>query len=315
MSIERSIRMAACLVTLAGASAFAQTTKPDEAPLRGPSGNDHSVPGETGRFGGGASGDKKDRAAQQPIRHPMFMKALDVLRGEQADASVRLTSDQDAKIKTIDEAFRKQAETFRTEHAAEVRGLVSQLTPEDRRKFAQYMGLFGGRDGAGERAKGDGAKGGGVKGGGKAARRPDATPQDGNDAMTDAKPDPAAAEAARNKLREIVEAAPKPEETHKQIFGVLTDTQRPVVEKEIERMRQEMEKKAQEGGKQLDRAAQREGRKLDNKNQDQANAGAPTSIDDPRIPEKARERLKSLPADQQQAALRRMWERLQNQKK
>ena len=124
MSIERSIRMAACLVTLAGASAFGQSAKPDAAPLRGPSGNDHSVPGETGRFGGGASGDKKERAAQQPIRHPMFMKALDVLRAEQADAAVRLTSDQDAKIKAIDEAFRKQAEAFRTEHAAEVRGLV-----------------------------------------------------------------------------------------------------------------------------------------------------------------------------------------------
>lgn len=298
---------AAAVLACAGAT-WAQ----DSAPLKGPSGDDKSVPGETRKFGG-PGGDRKERAAQMPVRHPMFMQALDVLRGDKAEESVRLTAEQDEKIAGIDRDMKAKAEAFRAEHGEEIRGLVSKLTPEDKRRFAALLGQMG-QPGRGERAKGAGRPAAGQREG---VKRPNAEraskPAEGDDAMMQT-PDAASAEQAREKLRTLMETAPRPEDAHKAIFGVLTEAQRPLVQAEIERMRKEMEQRAAEGGKQFDREKERAGRKLDKKEGEAMEGGAPTSIDDPRIPERMRERLKNLPEDQQQAALKRLWARLQEGK-
>ncbi|MCC6949875.1 MAG: hypothetical protein IT433_00360 [Phycisphaerales bacterium] len=297
---------AAAVFACAGA-AWAQ----DSAPLKGPSGDDKSVPGETRKFGG-PGGDRKERAAQMPVRHPMFMQALGILRGDKAGESVRLTAEQDEKIAGIDRDMKAKAEAFRAEHGEEIRGLVSKLTPEDKRRFAALLGQMGqpGR-GGGEGAKGAGRPAAGQR---KGVKRPNAErankPAEGDDATMQTS-DAAAAEQAREKLRTLMETAPRPEDAHKAIFGVLTEAQRPLVQTEIERMRKEMEQRAAEGGKQLDREKERAGRKLDKKEAEAMEGAAPTSIDDPRIPERMRERLKKLPEDQQQAALKRLWARLQ----
>lgn len=298
---------AAAVLACAGAT-WAQ----DSAPLKGPSGDDKSVPGETRKFGG-PGGDRKERAAQMPVRHPMFMQALDVLRGDKAEEGVRLTPEQDEKIAGIDRDMKAKAEAFRSDHGEEIRGLVSKLTPEDKRRFAAILAQMG-QPARGEDAKGAGRPATGQRGG---VKRPNAErankPAGGDDAMMQ-EPDAAGAEQAREKLRTLMETAPRPEDAHKAIFGVLTEAQRPLVQAEIERMRKEMEKRGAEGGKQFDREKERAGRKLDKKEAEAMEGGAPTSIDDPRIPERMRERLKNLPEDQQQAALKRLWARLQEGK-
>jgi hypothetical protein len=298
----RQTAILAGLILFAG-HAIAQQ---DKAPLKGPSGNDNSVPGETRRFAG-QGGDRKERAAQAPVRHPMFMKALDVLRGD-ADASVRLTDAQEEGIRKADADLRDKTQAFRTEHQAQIRDLMSKLTPEDRRRFAALAGMMGNdrADGRGQPQRRPAAGGQGKRPEGRPARAPE-----GDGMMTD----PAQSEAARDQLRALMETAPRPEDSHKAIFALLTDSQRPLVEKEIERLRTEMDKRAQEGGKQLDREAERAKRTLDKKDapdgkSDAAGGKDITSIDDPRIPERARERLKNLPPEQQREALRRMRERL-----
>jgi hypothetical protein len=319
----RQTAILAGLILFAG-HAIAQQ---DKAPLKGPSGNDNSVPGETRRFAG-QGGDRKERAAQAPVRHPMFMKALDVLRGD-ADASVRLTDAQEEGIRKADADLRDKTQAFRTEHQAQIRDLMSKLTPEDRRRFAALAGMMGNdrADGRGQpqrrpAAGGQGKRPEGGEAGGQGKRpaaggegkRPEGRPArapEGDGMMTD----PAQSEAARDQLRALMETAPRPEDSHKAIFALLTDSQRPLVEKEIERLRTEMDKRAQEGGKQLDREAERAKRTLDKKDapdgkSDAAGGKDITSIDDPRIPERARERLKNLPPEQQREALRRMRERL-----
>lgn len=298
---------AAAVFACAGA-AWAQ----DSTPLKGPSGDDKSVPGETRKFGGPGGG-RKERAAQMPVRHPMFMQALGVLRGDKAEESARLTAEQDEKIAGIDRDMKAKAEAFRAEHGEEIRGLVSKLTPEDKRRFVALLGQMG-QPGRGEGAKGAGRPAAGQRGG---VKRPNAErankPAEGDDAMMQ-EPDAAGAEQAREKLRTLMETAPRPEDAHKAIFGVLTEAQRPLVQAEIERMRKEMEKRGAEGGKPFDREKERAGRKLDKKGAEAMEGGAPTSIDDLRIPERMRERLKNLPEDQQQAALKRLWARLQEGK-
>jgi hypothetical protein len=78
-----------------------------------------------------------------------------------------------------------------------------------------------------------------------------------------------------------------------------------------------MQKRREEFGKQGEKAREQAKRKIDKDQEKRANAGAPdgpiTSLDDPRIPERMRERIKSLPPEQQRAAFRRAVERLRQQ--
>jgi hypothetical protein len=100
--------------------------------------------------------------------------------------------------------------------------------------------------------------------------------------------------ASLDRLRTIFEAAPQAAAAQAKVWGVLTDAQKPIVQAALERYRQDEE-------------ARRMGMNPE------AAPSAPariTSIDDPRIPERARERLKNLTPEQQQEALRRLNERL-----
>ena len=122
------------------------------------------------------------------------------------------------------------------------------------------------------------------------------------------KPDPAKAEDAKARLQELLESAPKPADTHAKMFAVLTDAQKPVLQKELDRLKKEVEDRqmAPKARKKVEGRLGKDGK--------EPGAGAPdagpiTSIDDPRIPERMRERLKNMRPEDRQQALERLKER------
>lgn len=230
---------------LTAGTALAQTatpTQPTDPALKGPAVKQTGVPGENRQFGDGKVKNKERMGTEIP--HRLFMKSLDGLRGDSADAAVRLTADQDTRIKAINEAFMSEVSKYREAHQGEARELLGQLSPEDRKKAAAFLG---------REARGLGEKP--AKLGPKAKGKGEAKP----DEMTDQTVDPKKSEEAKAKLRELMEGAPKPADTHTQIFAVLNDSQKAAFQKELDSARKEMQERA--GGKKLDRkgAAKRGG--------------------------------------------------------
>jgi hypothetical protein len=250
----------AVLASLAG-SALAQNSQPkkgDEPVLKGPSVKETGVPGENRPFSGGKG--RKDRMGGE-IPHPLFMRALDSLRQQDADEAIRLTSDQDAKIKSIDGEFMAARRKFVQENGQELRELAPQLSPEDRRKLAEFVGREGLRQ-EGQKGKGTGPK---------------------PDEMT---PDAETSKAARARVLELVESAPKPADSHAKMFAVLTAEQKAAFQKRLEAARASMQGPAQ--------------KKSDGGDKQQ-------------IPEELRERLKNMSPEQRKEAIQEWREKRQGQ--
>lgn len=306
---------AVLLAGLAG-TALAQDSGSDPV-LRGPKVKDNSAPGERSTFGGGRP---KGKDAQRLIPQPVFMKAVMSLNAEGAPEETRLSDEQAAKLKTIEQEFRGQQREFAQAHRDEVRELASKLPPEDRARIRELMGAGPGGDrrgpanqakaGQGKRpGKGEpGAEGPGKPRPGGAGRpggpegddRPPPPPPppgaDGPDEMMDGPRDPRPSEAevqeARGQLKALIEQAPKPEQARAKMWAVLSEPQRKIVEAELVKAREEMGAKAGEAARKK-----------------KAGGDAAIDINDPRIPEKARERLKNLPPEQREEALKRLKER------
>ncbi len=251
------VGITALALALAAGTCFAQN-KGGDKPLRGPAVRDGGGPGAGGKFGD-QNGGVRDRVQQGAQAH-LFMRALNVLRGDQADESVRLSADQDAKIKGITDAFMNSMKEYRDQHKAEVQDLVKQLPPEERRRAGAFLRGPqgpGGPDGQGgpggppdgQRGKGRPGGKGGKGGPGPDAQRPPQGAPDGDMMAPDNGPPPTKeqADAARAKLKEIIEGAPKPDETQKQVWALLTDAQKPVVQKEMDRLKAEAEQRAKDG--------------------------------------------------------------------
>lgn len=224
---------AALVLGLCAGYARAQDARPA---LGGPKVTDSGVPGEARSFGDAKGEKKKDMA--RPIPHVAFMRALHVVRGEEA-GKLALTSEQDAQVRAIDQDFQGEVAKFREAHQGEAKDLMKDLSPEDRRQAMQMLG----------RARGEL----GVRGekGEKGRRRPEGgppAPPPGDEMMQEpgAKPDPANAEAAKEKLKALFDAAPKPMDAHARIFAVLNADQKSAVETELARVREEMQKQAKD---------------------------------------------------------------------
>lgn len=283
------------LLVLVSGTAVAQSQKPPADPLRGPAVRDGSVPGEPRRLTGG--GADRRNAGPRELPHPLFMRALDALRGENLAEGVALTEVQDDQVRIIDEEFRDSVENYKAAHAAEIRDLRGKLSPEDRRRLE---GLLRGTPNGDRRGK-PGEKP-------MPGDRPP-PPREGEEPMMpppgdpmDAGAPPADAAAARQKVKELLDGAPKPADAHAKVFAILTPVQKAAFEKSLQKARQEFEKQ---------RAGQDKNRSKPGTKPDQPmDAASPMTLDDPRIPERTRERIKRLPADKQHEALRRLQERL-----
>jgi hypothetical protein len=208
------------LTVLAG-PAWAEPEKTDL--LGGPKVKDAGVPGENRRFTEG-QGSGRDRAREIP--HRLFMQSLDVLRGESA-GEIKLTGEQEDQIKTIDREFADSVRAYREEKKDEFRQLRETLPPAERRRLDEFARAPGADRPQGERR----------------GRGPD---KDGPEDAMSAKPSKENAEAARQKLKEMIEGAPKPADAHAKIFGVLTQAQKDAVTKRFGKIREDMESRRDE---------------------------------------------------------------------
>ena len=120
--------------------------KQTEAPgkMRGPAVRDNSQPGQRQRF----ANQPANRAATQQQLLPMatYVRGLEVLKGEKAKENVRLTEEQDTKIKALVEEYNKTAKEYLEKHRDEVMELMRSASPQQRRQVFQFMSELENRD-------------------------------------------------------------------------------------------------------------------------------------------------------------------------
>ncbi|MBS0195887.1 MAG: hypothetical protein JSR77_03935 [Planctomycetes bacterium] len=253
------------LATLAGTT-FAQDAKPDQGKdvLKGPPVKEGGVPGENRKFTGG-KGDRKERMVTQ-IPHPMFLRAFESIKGDSVDAAVRLSDEQSKKLTAIDASFKDAQKKYKDQHMDEVNKLREDLPKDARRRLDTQLGT--------RPAKGT----------------PDAEDMDGDKPVDEKK-----AEAAKARMKELLEGAPKPDEYHAKMWAVLTDAQKPVVQKELDKLTENMKARRDGTGK--------------------PGAGKPGEVpanfdgDISKLPPKMQERLKNMTPEEREKALQRLKER------
>ena len=295
--IRRTLLASLCSLTAFASPALAQEKTPIDQPLRGPSVKDDTVPGESRRFTG--AGVKKKETVGTDTPHALFMRSLEVLRGEKADATVRLSSEQESKIEQISRELRESQQAYFEEHAEELAALREKAGPELRRRMDQTLASQG------KKTKSLTQKPNNVP--------KDATPADGmmdqdkpmdsDKSMEGEKPSsPRKGEgedpAVRTRVAEIAAGAPKPTDAHTKIWASLTASQRPVVEKQLAKM------KAEAGSR-------RDGKKPASKPGAAGDAGG---ADLSKLPPKVQERLKNMTPEQREKAIERYRERQQAEK-
>lgn len=313
---SRFTGLCALTLSLLAGSALAQESAPaSDSPLSGPAVKDGSVPGESRKLTGGKGTDRKE-ARDRPLPHPMFMKAFDVLRGPEAAEGIALTSDQDDAIELLNEDFMQSMMRYRQDHMQEIQSLRGKLTGDDRKKMEQFMREMGERHGG--RGPGGPGRRNGQGGRGPSAPQgegpggPEGDAPSGDEMMQDAKAAPtdkAASENAMARLKEIRDGAPNPADLHAKLVAVLTDAQKPVFEKELGKIQGEWEQQQKE--RLAERYAEKGKGAGKGKGKGQGGDATPvTSIDDERIPQRMRDRLKGMNADQQKQALERINQRI-----
>lgn len=273
-------RLVACLVVgiVCLSPALAQSEK--SPPLKGPAVKDGSVPGEQRKFAGGGARERM----QGEIPHRIFRQALDSLRGEKAGEAVRLTAEQDRRIREIEEAFFDDVAAFREKHGEEVRSLIAKMPPEDRRRAAEFL-RGPGRPMADRPVRKEG-------GGGEQATTPKA------------EVDPKAAQEARERLKEIIQAAPKVGDVHAKMVAVLSEAQREALKSELDRLRKEIQKERESA---LQRKPGKEGEQVEG--QSPAGGKKRAGAGQGEIPARLRERLKNMTPEEREEVLKRFRER------
>jgi len=264
--------------------AMAQTPpKTDEPVLSGPKVKEDGVPGEQRQFSPGRSKGKDMMGGEIPHRN--FMRAVESLKTSE-DMAVRLTTEQQSQIREINEGFVATTAEYRAEHRDEVRELLTKLTPEDRRRAQEFLN----RSGENRRPELD--------------KRKNVPKKGGEDGSMEAKTDPKTGEQARERMKELLAGAPNPADTHAKIHAVLTDAQKQAFKGELQKVREEMEARRKPEGKDAPKAPAKDGKEA-------KDGKGPKNIDinDPRIPEKARERLKNMSPEEREEAIKRFQER------
>ncbi len=283
------------LLLAAAGGALAQDAKnPDEQPLRGPSVRDDTVPGESRRFTGAAQRRKDAVGANIPQR--IFARAIDSLRGEKADPTIRLAQDQAAQIAKIERDLRARQMAFMRDHREELAELRKSATPELRRRLDQLL-----PGSAGARARQNAEAPGADEPPSRApASKPtdDQKPMDGSDAMM--RDGAVAPESMRERLVALIEAAPKTEDVHGSIWAILTPAQREHVEKQIERL------KAETASRRSDAKDARPAGQAPAKSPDGAAPPQGAKPDLSNLPPRLRERWESMTPEQRAEAIKRL---------
>ncbi len=276
---------------------MAQDATPPIVPvLKGPEVKDNSLPGQKRTFGEKGANAKR---GEMPTPMPLVMRAFEVVRGEQA-GELKLTEEQDQKVKAAFEDHAKATREFMEKNREESEKLRAQLSPEDRAKFEAAI-REGGRE----------LKAGKTEFKGKAKGAKDGAKDGTEDAMKEEKKvDPEAAAKARARLMEIYAQRPKPEDAQVKAFAVLNEAQRTAVQAQLARAKEELGKRGAANAKGAKKVT--EGLKLDGP----ATSKTPEEImNDPKVPERLRERLKNMSPADREAAIKRYMEQARNGEK
>lgn len=221
-----------------GAYALAQpdrtepATKPPapEPPLGGPSVTPRDVPGVQGQFGNSPEGTRRRMAERIPAR--VLRQALEAAIGEDAPEDVRATEEQWSKIEGIQRDFQQRVREFVREHREELVELRGSIPPDS--PAAEVLRRYGVNvqgDGAAPRRRGRGA---------------DSPPMD----AMDERPRRGAGEEpppeTRQRLRELFEAMPQPEQAITLVWHELSPAQRAAVDAKLEIYRERMARQREE---------------------------------------------------------------------
>jgi len=291
MSMELNSRcVRACVVSLALVAGLAQGVafgQESGGGLEGPKVADPAAPGTNRKFSGGG-GNARERAQQTPM--PVFVRAFRTLEGEKANESVRLSDEQSASIRKLNEEFTSTMRAYRDSHRSEIETLRDMLPPQERRRVDGFLRDEGPR----------GARP--AKPNGKQDNKKDQT-QDamkGDPMQADPMSEggkPADAEAAKARLKELLEGAPSPADTQAKMWGVLKADQKVVVEKELSRLKDEASKRGGRPGA----AGGAEGKGPGGKGAQ--GKGAQGEIDVSKMPPRMRERLEKMTPEEREAAI------------
>lgn len=241
MRLQPTIVRSLMLTLLAGSLLSVHTARADDDGLGGPKVKDNSVPGTRGKLGDGA----RERGEPRPPAPRAFMRAVESLKAESTPAELRLTVDQESQIQALRSDFEAKVTAYRDANKDEILKLREDVGPRERRRIDEML------RGPGEQPRGE--------------RREEMPPREGrpgDDMMGEDRPadkpadkpvDEAKATAARERLKEIMDAAPKPTEAQAAVMGVLTEQQK-------EHVRTTMEKMAQERRGEMGERGERAGR-------------------------------------------------------
>ncbi len=275
-----SIRpLALGVVLLFNGHVIAQTDKPDA--LSGPSVREGGVPGDAKSFGGSPG---KRREGDRPLAHRMFLNALQVIQSESAAAATRLTAEQEKSLRDFEKAFQAEQRAYFEKNREKVT------------KARETLGLKG------EMGEGDDFRRGveeirrALQEKKPATKKADA-PGTADESMMSEDAMNEALEKAREQLQRIYAGAPKAGEVHTRQWAVLTEAQKELVIKEIDRLR------ANENEDRKNYLGRRDTLKQD---MDDIIAGKKElDINDPRLPEAMRTKLATMSPEQRREAVRK----------
>lgn len=201
------------------ASAWGQSgaAKTDEAVLKGPEVKDRDVPGVPGAFGSGTGA----RRMAERIPPEVLREALGTLLGDDAAPDVRADEALARQIRGIEQEYRAAQRAYMAEHRDEMIELRRDANLAGR--GAQEVDRAIGRPRPGETPR---------------ERRRDAdSAMDGSDSpmMSDATDEKQS--AARQRLRQIMEGAPRVEDVATRVWESLSAPQRAAVEARLDEWR------------------------------------------------------------------------------
>lgn len=224
--------VAACAaVGLAASSGRAQSKSvdpPNEPVLKGPEVKDRDVPGVAGAFGTGTGA----RRMAERIPPDALRGALGVLLGDDVAPELRASQEQETRIRAIGEEFRAAQRAYMAEHRAELIELrrEANLTGRGAQEIDRAIGRARPGDAPRERP-----------------RQRDAEPsmqQEGGMTMDDATEE--RQDAARQRLRLIMEGAPRVEDFYTRIWESLSEPQRKAVDGKLDEWRAAEAKRREE---------------------------------------------------------------------
>jgi hypothetical protein len=249
----------------------------DPMTLSGPAVREGSVPGDAKAFSGGPG---RRREGDRPLAHRTFLQALRVLQDAPPDAPLHLSTDQTTRLRELEKGYEKELRGYFEKHRDEIikakdtLGLKSEVGNGD--DFRR--GIEGLRKELEARQRAA-----------LVAKKADAQEPMSDDAQRDAE------KAAREKLQQLYNNAPKAGDVHTKQWGILSEPQQKAVSDELNRLREQEETERREYLSKRDTLKQ--------EIEDVIAGKKELDLNDPRIPEKLRERLTPMNAEQRQQAL------------